>query len=161
MHMLRTISRRNNTRDTIVDLLRAEIGNRPDVVVREVNQTTIFGLLGRYEMKFKKADECGDVELSDCQASWDFHRQHGPSMLGDDFPPLTNVYLSSVDTANPREVTPFIICPNADGIEWMHEIDRPADEAVIEITPPITPPDDGGDDLVRVIPKPDESTSEQ
>jgi hypothetical protein len=154
LHILRKTSRRNNARDHIVDKLRAEIGSISGVVVRDENQTTIFGLFGRYEVKVKKADECGDVELAKGQLAWDFQCQRQHSFLD----PLTNLYLGYIDTQDPREPMVCLICPREGGIEWMEELRRPAD-GVVEITPhPVAP--DEGDDLVRVIPVKLEEESE-
>lgn len=156
LHILRKVSRRNNSRDHVADKLRDAIGSRPDVVIRDENQTTIYGLLGRYDLKIKKADEGGEVELGKTQLSMNFQCQAQTRFSGAEFQPIINLYLSYIDTEDPRDPTVVLICPKDGGIHWMEEIRRPSSSVVLEITPPPLEPDPAGDDLVRVIPKPEE-----
>lgn len=155
LHKLRKVSRRNNTRDEIVDRLRAELDGLPGVRIDDHDQTTCFRLLGIFNCRVKKADECGDVELAKTQTSFDFQCNDGMPGLG--LPEVENLYFSYIDTADPRSATAAIISPAPDGIYWMEELAPPLADAP-EITPRPVDPEDG-DDLVRIPQKPDEETT--
>ncbi len=155
MHKLRKVSRRNNTRDEIVDCLRAELDGMAGVRIDDHDQTTYFRILGTFNCRVKKADECGDVELAKTQTSFDFQCNDEMSGLG--LPDVENLYFGYIDTSDPRSPTAAIISPAPDGIYWMEELLPPLADAP-EITPRPADPEDGGD-LVRIPQKPVEETT--
>lgn len=159
MHRLRKTTRRSCTRDHIVDCLRAEFDGVPGVHISDHDQTTTFLFCDALSSRVKKADECGDVELAKTQSAFDFQCNGDAAPLFD-MPPIDNLYLSYIDTADPRNPTPSIISPTENGINWMHELEPPAAEDVVEITPVPPSPEEEGDELVRIPQAPSANENE-
>jgi len=150
-HVHRTCTKRDITRDHIVDRLRSALLSDPDVRFRDENQTTYLDLLGEFQCLAKKADEDGKVEFARTQAAIDFQR-HEIQIHFPDIPEQTNICLSyAPNLDDPLNPSVFVICPGENGPIWVYEIEPPAAEiAVPEITPATAPDDGTGGDLVKI-----------
>ena len=151
-HLHRTNTKRQLTRDHIVDRLRVVLDGHHGVSIKDENQTTYFHLHQEYRMLVKKSDEDGAVKLTKTQRSFDFQANEDQFTFDPEvIPEATNLYLGYVSNdLEPRNPSIVLVCPSEHGSYWMHELE-PSSAVIAGEIGAFTDPDAGAEDeLVRI-----------
>ncbi len=127
-HLHRVNTKRQITRDHIVDRLRSVIEGKDGVRIDDDNQTTYFYLLDQYKMLVKKSDEDGVVKLTKTQTSFEFQANEEQITFDTSvIPDATNLYLGYIpNDLEPRNPSVVLVCPSENGHHWIHELEPTA-----------------------------------
>ncbi len=151
-HLHRTNTKRQITRDHIVDRLRVALDGKEGIRIKDENQTTYFLLHQEYRILVKKSNEDGAVKLTKTQTSFDFQANEDQfAFVSEVIPDATNLYLGYVpNEQDPRNPSVVLVCPSERGSYWMHELEPSAAFIAGEIGPSITPDTSHEEELVRI-----------
>jgi hypothetical protein len=156
-HLHRTNTKRQITRDHIVDRLRVALDGKDGIRIKDENQTTYFHIHNEYRMLVKKSNEDGAVKLTKSQTSFDFQANEDQFAFDSEvIPDATNLYLGYVPNEHePRNPSIVLVCPSELGCYWMHELEPSAAFIAGEIGSTTAPDAGEEEELVRVpsVPK--------
>lgn len=143
-------SRRNVTRDYIVDRLRSVLGVEPGVHVFDRRQTTNFGIQSRYLARVHKLCESLVATLGHTQSSLAFEENRPSEALGNDFTEATCVRIGYLPiAATPMDPRVFITCPRGRKNAWSVELTKQAGGGVVDGS--TDSPLGDNDDMVEII----------